>query len=143
MISDAYTVQFLLDGTLAATPTVLWSELVNEALGFRAQVGSVEISIMEIHTRPAVRIGLTLSAGVEQFSLYTPLPDGWLGDRYSRPEEADLAGRLRGLLQAAASQFSQRQARDQEHPEELRERLYRQLLFGPSVEITREEFVKV
>ena len=115
MISDAYTVQFLLNGTMAATPTVVWSELANEALGFRAHVGAVEISIMEIHTRPAVRIGLTLCAGVEQFSLYTPLPD-------------------RELLHAAANQCAQRQARAHQHPEELRERLYRRLLFGHSAE---------
>ena len=143
MISDAYTVQFLLNGTVAATPTVVWSELANEALGFRTQVGGVEISITEIHTRPAVRISLTLTAGVEHFSIYTPLPDGWLCGRYSRPEDANLVERLKGLLHAAANQCTQRQARAHEHPEELRERLYRQLLFGPSAEVAREEFVKV
>jgi hypothetical protein len=142
MITDAYTVQFLLEGTLAQSPSIVWRELTSEALGFGTRVGDVEISLTEIHARPAIRIGLCLRCGVQEYSLYEPLSVGWFGKTYASDAEADLAERLKRLLHAASQQCAQRHARQYEHPEELRERLYQRVLFGQPTESAPSELVR-
>ena len=135
MITDAYTVQFLAEGTLAQQPSIIWRELETEAVGFKTQVAGVEISITEIHARPATRIGLCFRSGAEEFSLYEPIPVGWFGKTYASQSDADLAAELKKLLRAALQQCTQRVAREHEHPEEIRERLYQKLLFGQPAEL--------
>ena len=110
-------------------PSIVWRELANEALAFTASVGAVDVTIAAFHTRPAVRTGLTFRSGVEEFALYSPIPVGWFGKKYASQDDADLAERLQGLLQAAAHQCAQRNAQAYEHPEKIREQMYQKLLF--------------
>ncbi len=143
MITDAYTIQFLLEGTLAKPPSIVWRELANEALGFCSQVGAVEITISQIHARTAIQTGLTFRSGVEKFSLYAPVPVGRFGKKFSSPEDADLARRIDTLLSAVARQCSDRQEDAYAYPEKVRERIYRELLFGQLVEVSPQELRKV
>jgi hypothetical protein len=142
MITNAYTIQFLVEGTLAVPPSIVWRELANEAAGFAAHVCGVEITLTQIHTRPALRTRLSFRCGVEEFSLYAPVPVGWFGRKYASPDDADLAERLRVLLDAVARQCSERQAQAYAHPEEVRERIYKKLLFGQLAEAGPRELVK-
>jgi hypothetical protein len=142
MITDAYTIQFLLESTLALPPSIDWREVANESLSFAATVGVVAITITEIHTRAGVRTELNLRSDGEEFSLYAPIPVGWFGKRFASPGDKDLADRLKELLSAAAQQCADRREQARAHPDDLRERMYRKLLFGQFAEAGRQELVK-
>ncbi len=128
MVSDTYTIRFLLQATEATPARVTWREGVSG--GFVTRVDGVDILVEEIHTRPAVRLGLRLRYRDDELWLYSPLPVGWLGREYTSDNDRELADLMSDLLRAASTQCARRMNYDFEHPEEVRERIYQQLLFG-------------
>jgi hypothetical protein len=119
MITDAYTVQFLLEGTLANPPRVVWRE---SAPGLTAQTGGVSVDLSETCERAGARISVQFRKGEDVFALHEPLNQGWLSKRYATPDDEHLASLLGRLWQAASIQ-----ARRAEAPDEIRARLYRQM----------------
>ena len=128
MISDAYTLQYLLEGTLARPPRIVWQDASNEAPGLVAQMGGVAVEMREIFERSGPRIRVRFRSGDDLFSLHEPQNQGWLRKRYATEDDERLATLLTSLWRAAAEQTS-RERSVQNGPEEVRARLYRQLLF--------------
>jgi hypothetical protein len=128
MVSDTYTVRYLLQATEATPPRVVWHE--SGGGGLTARVDGVEILLTEIHTRPAIRLGLRFRCREDELWLYSPLPVGWLGHEYATELDRNLADLLHDLFRAAFAQCARKAAYDFEHPEEVRQRIYQQLLFG-------------
>lgn len=122
MISDAYTIQFLLEGTRANPPSVVWRE--SPGSGLAAKAGRVAVDLAKHTERAGTRVSLNFSHGDDTYSLHEPLNRGWLTRSYTSPDEEHLAGLLRDLWKAASDQRAHAAG-----PEAIRERLYRQLLF--------------
>lgn len=121
VITDAYTVQFLLEGTLANPPRVTWRE---SGASLTTLAGGVSVGLWQNHDRAGTRVSLSLRRGAETFSLHEPLNRGWLTKHYPSPDDERLAGLMADLWRAAHAQSQQAPG-----PEEVRDRLYRQLLF--------------
>jgi hypothetical protein len=136
MVSDTYTVRFLLQATQSAPPRVRWRE--SSSGGLQARVDGVEILLTEIHFRTAPRLGLRFRYRDDEFWLYSPQPVGWFGREFASEAERDLAELLTELFRAAAAQCARKMNYDFEHPEEVRERIYQQLLFGQPVAVLEE-----
>ena len=128
MISDAYTLQFLLEGTLASPPRIVWQDASREAPGLVTQMGGVAVEMREIYERSGARIRVRFRSGDDLFSLHEPQNQGWLRKRYGSEDEERLAMLLSSLWRAAAEQTARGRAVSN-GPEEVRARLYRQLLF--------------
>ena len=127
MVSDTYTVRYILQATEATPAQVVWRE---HASGFAASMDGVDLLLTEMHTRLGIRIGLRFRHREDELWVYSPLPAGWLGRDYASETERDLAELLQDLLRTASLQCTRRLNYDYEHPEEVRERIYQQLLFG-------------
>ncbi len=125
MITDAYTVQFLLEGTVASPPRVVWRE--SAGAGLAAHAGEVDMDLTQNHDRTGTRIRLSLRQGADTFSLHEPLNRGWLNRRYATEDEELLAVLMTKLWRAASAQLGV-----PAEPEAARDRLYRQLLFESS-----------
>ena len=137
MVSDTYTVRFLLQATESMPPRVNWRE--GSSGGYGTRVDNVDILLEEIHTRHSVRLGLRFRHQDDEMWLYSPLPVGWLGREYGSEAERDLADLMNDLLRAASAQCARRMTYDFEHPEEVRERIYQQLLFGQPAAALEEQ----
>jgi hypothetical protein len=84
MITDAYTVQFLLEGTLASPPRVVWRE---SGSALAAQAGGVAVGLCQNHDRAGSRLSLSLRRGEDTFSLHQPLNFGWISKRYASSDD--------------------------------------------------------
>lgn len=122
MITDAYTVQYLLEGTLANPPRVIWNDSARAGLATIA--GDVSVDLTQHQDRSGTRISLRLYQGGDTFSLHEPRNQGWVKKRYASEDDERLAGLLNDLWGAAAAQGRRPQA-----TEDIRDRLYRRLLF--------------
>lgn len=129
MITDAYTVQYLLEGTLANPPRVVWRESPAEGAGLTARAGGVEVKLSETHSRSATRLSMRFRRGDDTFSLHEPVDTGWFRNGYASADEEALAQLFKRLWRAAIAQSEARSERGAQHPEEIRNRLYQQLLF--------------
>jgi hypothetical protein len=127
MVSDTYTVRYLLQATEAMPAQVVWREHTG---GLASHHDGVDLLLTELHTRLGVRVGLRFRYRDDELWLYSPLPVGWLGREYASEAERDLAELLNTLLHSASIQCARKMNYDYEHPEEVRERIYQQLLFG-------------
>jgi hypothetical protein len=128
MISDAYTLQFLLEGTLASPARIIWQDASREGPGLVAQMGGVAVEMREIYERSGPRIRVRFRSGDDLFSVHEPQNQGWIRKRYASEDDERLATLLSGLWRAAAEQTSRGRS-VANGPEEVRARLYRQLLF--------------
>ncbi len=129
MISDTYTLQFLLEGTLASPPRIIWQDASREVPGLVAQMGGVAVELREIFERSGSRIRVRFRSGDDLFSLHEPQNQGWLRKRYASEDDEQLAELLNNLWRAAAEQTGRGRVTVTNGPEEVRARLYRQLLF--------------
>ena len=129
-ISDTYAVRYLLEGTQSGNPHILWREQVDDGSGYETQVGDVEIQLQHYHCRTGSHLMLRFRNQMDEFYLREPSSVGWLGRRkYSSEDERSLAEMLQRLMSMVAQQINSRRERAIEHPEQVRERLYRRMLF--------------
>jgi hypothetical protein len=128
MISDAYTLQFLLEGTLASPPRIVWQDASREGPGLVTQMGGVAVELRETYERSGRRISVRFRYGADVFSLHEPQNQGWIRKRYASESDEQLAKLLSELWCAAAEQCSSERPVEK-GPELVRARLYRQLLF--------------
>ncbi len=129
-ISDTYAVQYLLEGTQSGNPHILWQEQVDGGGGYVTQVGDVEIQLQHYQSRTGRHLTLRFQSHMDEFYLHEPSSVGWLGRRkYSSEDERSLAEMLQRLMLMAEQQINSRRETAIQNPEQVRERLYRRLLF--------------
>ncbi len=136
-VSDTYLVQYLLQETVRTQHGIAWRERVMEA-GFVADVGSLEVALESAASRGGARLSLQFRGAADNFQIYEPLSDGWFCRRYATPQEHALADLLRDLMRTVEMQCRERRLNTLLNPEPVRERVFRQLVFG-GPERTAEE----
>lgn len=140
-ISDAYIVQYLLDGTSEVPAQIHWCEKDAEQAGYVAQLEGVGVILEPVYSRTGSRLVLRFRHGGEEFSICEPAGRGWLGLKFSTEDERHLIRLFRGLIQAVASQCTIRRQRAEENQEEIRERISHRLLFGEPREASRRAVI--
>jgi hypothetical protein len=126
-ISDSYVVQYLVQGTCRARPPIIWRE--QDHSGYVARVGNLEIALENAYVRSGSFLVLRFRYADHEFEIREPAAQGWFGRHYVTEDQRNLATLLRGLMQAAAWQCHHRHMRALENPEQVREEVYRHLLF--------------
>lgn len=131
-ISDVYVVQCLLQGTLRTSNQIEWSEEEGEQAAFSSLMGGVRVELSRVHTTVGSRLVVCFAHEGHQVSIDEPAFQGFfrgLKATYSNEADQELAGLLRRLAGAVERQCAQRKLYSMEHREEVRERIYRRLLF--------------
>ena len=131
-ISDLYAVQCILDGTQSEDPRILWKEQISDGNGYITQIGDVEFHLQQCHSRSGSRLVLNIMDSQDEFCLHEPIAIGWFGRKYGSENERCLAELLQKLMRAVSVQCNNRRERAIYHPEQVKERLYRRLLFEPA-----------
>jgi hypothetical protein len=129
-ISDAYIVQFLVDGTSDVSSEIHWHEKDAEQAGYVTRIGDVDIILEPVYSRAGSQMVLRFRHDGEEFCINAPNFSGWLGRNFSTEDERVLTGLFRELVADVASQCASRRHRAAQNPEEIRERVGRRLLFG-------------
>ncbi len=137
-ISDAYIVQYLVDGTSQVPAEIQWREKSAEQVGYVALVEDVKVILEPVYSRVGSRLILRFRHDGEEFVIDEPAKGGWLGRKFATEEERGLSRLFRELAHAVASQCAVRRERAEQNHEEIRERIGRQLLFGPPAEARTE-----
>ena len=128
-ISDAYIVQYLLDGTSQVPAEIYWREKDAEP-GYVALVEGVDVILEPFYSRAGSRLGLRFRQGTDEFSISEPAGGGWLGRKFSTEDDREMSRLFRGLISAVISQCALRHQRNEQNQEQIRERIGRRLLFG-------------
>jgi hypothetical protein len=130
-ISDAYIVQYLVDGTSEVPAAIYWREHEADQIGYVARVEEVDVFLEPIYSRAGSHLVLRFRHGGDEFRIGEPAGRGWLGSKFSTEDEHELARLFRELHTAVASQCVIRRQRAEKNQVQIRERIGRRLLFGP------------
>ena len=133
-ISDAYIIQYLLDGTSETPVEIHWCEKEAEHAGYVAQLEGVDVILEPVYSRGGSRLTLRFRHDGEEFSISEPTGGGWLGSKFSSEDERHMVRLFRGLMKAVISQCKIRRQRAEQNQEEIRERISHRMLFGESQE---------
>jgi hypothetical protein len=136
-ISDAYIIQYLLDGTSQLPTQVHWREKGEDQSGYVALVEGVDVILEPVYSRAGSRLVLRFRHEGEEFSIGEPTGRGWLGRKFSSENERELIRLFRALVTAAASQCAIRRQHAEEDQEAIRARISFRLLFGATREASR------
>lgn len=129
-ISDAYIIQYLLDGTVAVPAEIHWRETDAKHVGYVAQLEGVDVILEPIYSRAGSRQVLRFCHDNEDFCISEPAGGGWLGRKFATEDERHLVNLFRGLIQAVVSQCTIRRQRAEQNQDEIRERISHRVLFG-------------
>jgi hypothetical protein len=129
-ISDAYIIQYLLDGTATVPAEIHWREKDAERVGYMARLEGVDVVLEPVYSRAGSRQVLRFCHDGEEFAISEPAGGGWLGRKFSTEHERHLVGLFRRLVDAVASQCTVRRQRAEQNQEEIRERISHRVLFG-------------
>jgi len=140
-ISDAYIVQYLLDGTSEVPAQIHWCEKDSEHFGYVARVEEVDLFLELMYSRAGSRLILRFCHAGEEFGISEPAGGGWLGRKFSSEDDRNLVRLFRGLLKAVVSQCNIRRQRAEQNQEEIRERISHRLLFGEPRETSQRAVI--
>ncbi|MCU1337949.1 MAG: hypothetical protein JWO19_3530 [Bryobacterales bacterium] len=140
-ISDAYIVQYLLDGTSEVPAEIHWREKDADQIGYVATLDQVDVILEPVYSRAGSRLILRFRNDGEEFSICEPAHRGWLGKKFSKEHERDLAKLFSDLMSAVVFQCASRRRRAAENQEQIRERISRRLLFGEPQEVRGRSFI--
>jgi hypothetical protein len=136
-ISDAYIVQYLLDGTSEVPAQIHWYEKDAQQFGYVALVEDVAVTLEPVYSRTGSRLVVRFRHDGEEFRVSEPAAGGWLGRKFSTEDERGLVRLFRALNAAVVSQCAIRRQRSEENQDETRERIGRRLLFGEPREVPK------
>lgn len=137
-ISDAYIVQYLLDGTSRVPAEIHWREKGAEQSGYVSLVEGVKVILGPVYSRVGSRLVLRFRHNGDEFLIGEPAKGGWLGRKFSSEEERGLSRLFRELAHAVAAQCASRRQLAEQNQEEIRERISHKLLFGQPAEARKE-----
>ena len=98
-ISDAYIIQYLLDGTSEVPAQIHWREKDPEQAGYVARLEGVDVILEPVYSRAGSRLTLRFRQAGEEFTISEPAGGGWLGRKFSSEDERHLGRLFRGLIQ--------------------------------------------
>lgn len=114
-ISDAYVVQYLLEGASAVPLRIVWQE--GESAGYVATIGDVRVELLSGQSPAGLRSVLRFVWACDEFCIEDPQSGGFLSRRYADEGDRSLAD-----LWCRLNAYEKR--------DEIRERIYHRLLFG-------------
>ena len=129
-ISNAYIVQYLVDGTRELPETICWREKSSEQMGYAALVEGVDVILEPEYSRAGTRLTLRFRHNEDEFRICEPAAGGWLGRKFSTEDERQVMKLFRELVAAITAQCAQRRVRAERHRDQIREQISRRLLFG-------------
>lgn len=132
-ISDAYIVQYLLDGTSEVPTQIHWCEKDADQVGYVAMVEEVDVFLGPFYSRAGSHLCLRFRHSDEEFSIREPAAGGWLGSKFCTEDERELSTLFRKLIAAVTSQCAVRRHRAEANQEQIRERIGRRVLFGEAI----------
>jgi hypothetical protein len=131
-ISDAYVVQYLLQGTRPGNGQIQWQERDDD--GYTATVNGIRLELDSVPARSGARLFLTLTCGREKVGVAEPLNTGIFREKYQDEDQRRLAHLLRDLARAAARQCAARHTESVENASVIREAIFRRLLGAHTAE---------
>ena len=140
-ISDAYIIQYLLDGTSEVPAQIRWREKDREQIGYVTQLEGVDVILEPVYSRAGSRLVLRFRHAGEEFTISEPAGRGWLGRKFSSEDDRHLGRLFRGLVQAVDSQCTIRHQRADQNQEDIRERISHRVLFGEPEETSRRAVI--
>jgi hypothetical protein len=129
-ISDAYIIQYLVDGTRKVPETICWREKSAEHMRYEALVEGVEVILEPEYSRAGSHLVLKFRHNDDEFRILEPAAGGWLGRKFATDEERHLVKLFRELIAAVTAQCAQRRVRAERNRELIREQISRRMLFG-------------
>jgi len=130
-ISDAYIVQYLVDGTSETRAAIHWCEKDADQIGYVARVEDVDVFLEPVCSRAGSHLVLRFRHGSDEFGISETAGRGWLGRKFSTEDERELARLFHELHTAVALQCVTWRQRAERNQAQIRERIGRRLLFGP------------
>jgi hypothetical protein len=94
------------------------------------------MELCEIPSRAGAHWCLTLTSELNKVFVQEPHSVGLFGRKYKSASEQEIADRMRELAEMAAEQCEQRRQRAWEQKEQIRENVFRKLLFGSDAKTT-------
>ncbi len=130
MLSDSYIIRTLVQGTESANGTILWREL--EGGGYVAELHGVRMHLRHAFTNRGSYISLALSHGFDAVDITEPLVCGLgiFGKKYENEAQEELALLMKKLSAVVSKQCAERQRRLFEEYDQIKEKVFNQLLFG-------------
>jgi len=129
-ISDAYIIQYLVDGTREVPETLCWREKSPEQTGYAVLVEGVEVILESEYSRAGAHLTLRFRHNDDEFRICEPAAGGWLGRKFATEDERNLVKLFHELVAAVTAQCAQRRVRAERNLELIREQISRRMLFG-------------
>ncbi len=132
VISDTYVVGYLLQGTMPGRGHIVWHE--NEAGGYATKVGGVYLELNRTQSSTGSRLYVALSDAPDRVYIEEPQSIGSFSLKYENEDEMRLAELIRKLHSTVQKQCISRRMQAWERKDEIKEKIYRRLVFGESCE---------
>jgi len=129
-ISDAYIIQYLVDGTREVPETICWREKSAEQMGYAVLIEGVEVILEPEYSRAGAHLTLRFRHNNDEFRICEPAAEGWLGRKFATEDERTLMRLFRELMVAVTAQCAHRRVRAERHMDQIREQISRRMLFG-------------
>lgn len=126
-ISDIYLVQYLLQGTEAVPKRIVWRERPAEE--YVADVNGVHLRLGRAYSSTGTRVSLLLTFKLDRVSIEEPRRGRLLQPRHERENDQELATLMKHLEAAVVRQCSLRGSAADEEKREIRETIFRRVLF--------------
>ncbi len=127
-LTEELVIDYLLQLTTDAGRSLQWQEI--QTGGFRTELNGVEIDLQPIPSRSGNCLYLFLRSDTLSTFIQEHRQPALFG---ARAEGDDLTSNMRALHRAVAYQCETRREVEERHRDEIRESVFRQLLFGPSL----------
>jgi len=124
-LSEELVVRYILQLTEETARALQWREL--EAGGFRAELNGVSIEFQQPPSREGSYICLLLKCNTHVIVVQEPRCTSVFA---SRCQLGDLSYNMHSLLRAVAGQCEARPVSKEQHRDEIREFVFRRLMFG-------------
>lgn len=127
-VSEGYVIEYLLRETEAGPANVEWLE--GEAGGYSTIFNLVRLQLYSVQSMSGVRLCLEFGLGHDTVYIQEPCKVAIFGRQYRNEDEERVAELLHLLSAAVARQVRQRHEEAMAMETEIRESIFRRLLFG-------------
>jgi hypothetical protein len=127
-VSETYVIDYLLQETESGPEVLDWAEA--ESSGFSALCNNVRIQMYSVQSMAGPRLCLEFGVAHDKIYIQEPCKVAFFGCPYRNEEEAEMAARLHELYAAISRQVRRRHEAASEHEVQIRESIFRQILFG-------------
>ena len=124
-LTEELVIDYLLQLTTDAGSSLQWQEI--QTGGFRTELNGVEVELQAIPSRSGSCLYLFLRSETFRTFIQEHRQAALFG---AHSQTDDLTSNMRSLHRAVANQCETRRAVEERHRDEIRESVFRQLLFG-------------